>query len=95
MDPEIQHLRRMKRFLAIPIALSTLGAMPVQAGSVWLIIKEAVKPRQTAGSFGITLEKLEMESMDQCEEQGAIFMASERMGKDRVKFSGFECLEGK
>ena len=84
----------MKRLLATAIALSTLGALPVQAGSVWLIMKEAVNPHMKE-EFGISLEKLEMESMEQCEEQGAVFIASERMGKDRGKFSGFECLEGK
>ena len=45
--------------------------------------------------IAVDLEKLEMEDMDQCEEQGAIFVASERMGKERGKYVGFECLEGK
>lgn len=84
----------MKKLLISVFAL-LLTTPAVQAGSVWLIMKEAVKPRKTAGSFGIALVKLEMESMDQCEEQGAIFVASERMGKDRDRYTGFECLEGK
>ena len=84
----------MKKLLISVFAL-LLAAPAVQAGSVWLIMKEAVKPHRTAGSFGIALEKLEMESMEQCEEQGAVFIASERMGKDRGKYVGFECLEAK
>ena len=85
----------MKFIVLALILVSGFSPAPAQAGSVWLIMKEAVKPRKTSGSFGITLEKLEMESMDQCEEQGAIFLASERMGKDRDRYTGFECLEGK
>ena len=43
------------------------------------------------------LVSLPMKSMEQCEEQGAIWMASTRVttDKDRRKWRGFECLEGK
>ena len=74
-------------------ALALISAPQVQAGSVWLIMKEAV--RVEGSRFALDLEKLEMRDMDQCEEQGAVFMASERMGRDRGKYVGFECLEGK
>ena len=83
----------MKRLLTTAFALSTLGAAPVQASSVWLIMKEAVS--LSGHRIAVDLEKLEMKDMDQCEEQGAIFIASERMGKERDKYIGFECLEGK
>ena len=84
----------MKRLLISVFALLIATPAPaVQAGSVWLIMKEAVAIKGTR--FALDLEKLEMSDMDQCEEQGAIFIASERMGKDRGMFSGFECLEGK
>ena len=83
----------MKRFLATAITLSTLGGLPVQAGSVWLIMKEAVS--LSGLRIAVDLEKLEMKDIDQCEEQGAIFMASERMGRKRDKYIGFECLEAK
>ena len=34
--------------------------------------------------------------MDQCEEQGAVFMASDKEnGKQIDKYVGFECLEAK
>ena len=62
-------------------ALALISAPQVQAGSVWLIMKEAV--RVEGSRFALDLEKLEMRDMDQCEEQGAVFMASERMGRDR------------
>ena len=74
-------------------ALALISAPQVQAGSVWLIMKEAV--RVEGSRFALDLEKLEMRDMDQCEEQGAVFMASERMGRDRGKYVGFECLEAK
>ena len=70
-----------------------MGVSPVQAASVWLIMKEGIFIPGPA--FSIDLEKLEMESMEQCEEQGAVFISSERMGQSRGKFVGFECLEGK
>ena len=42
------------------------------------------------------MDKIEMSDMDQCEEQGAIFMSSKWLGKSRDKgCSSFECLEGK
>ena len=73
-----KRLQQMKRLLAISIAFTTIGTVPVQAESVWLIMKEAV---QVPGpGFALAVEKLEMSDMDQCEEQGAIFMSSERLG---------------
>jgi len=69
-------------------------AAPVRADSVWLIMKEAVFVQ--GQRFALGIEKLEMKDMEQCEEQGAIFMASERLGgRSRENYSGFECLEGK
>ena len=91
----------MKRLLATAIALSTLGALPVVAEtteqttiadeqpSIWLVL-----------SAGHThnLHSLPMKSMEQCEEQGAIYVSSKRMGRASMNsqaFAGFECLEGK
>tara|TARA_B100001063_G_C16226566_1_gene294403 strand:+ start:214 stop:477 length:264 start_codon:yes stop_codon:yes gene_type:complete len=78
---------------AIAIGASLIAAPAVQADSVWLIMKEAV--RMSSSRFALDLEKLEMKDMEQCEEQGAVFISSERMGKDRGKDVGFECLEAK
>ena len=82
----------MKKLL-IPVIVGLIGASPVQAASVWLIMKEGIFIPGPA--FSVDLEKLEMESMEQCEEQGAVFIASRRMGTGRDKFVGFECIEGK
>ena len=84
----------MKKLLISVFALLIATPAPaVQAGSVWLIMKEAVF---TGGwRFAIDMEKLEMKDMEQCEEQGALFIASERMGRGRGIYSGFECIEGK
>ena len=86
-----KRLQHVKRLLATAIALSTLGVLPVRAGSVWLIIKEA----DYRGTFALDVDKIEMENMEQCEEQGALYVSSKRMGRYKLEFSGFECLEGK
>ena len=85
----------MKRLLVTAIALSTLGVLPVQAGSVWLVLKEGT---EYYGQFSVALEKIEMENMDQCQEQGALWISSNTIGgrnKSSLKMTGFECLEGK
>ena len=93
----------MKRLLATAIALSTLGALPAAAEtalqsipredqvSVWLILVVG------NGSGDGGLLSLPMKSMDQCEEQAAIWMSSTRVIKkeDLRENVGFECLEGK
>ena len=81
----------MKSLLLASAALTI--ALPVQADTVWLIMKEVVKPKSPGLALGI--EKLEMKDIEQCEEQGAVYMSSERLGIRREKYSGFECLEGK
>ena len=82
----------MKKLL-ISVYAFLIAAPAVQAGSVWLIMKEGIFVPGPA--FSLDLEKLEMESMEQCEMQGAIFLSSERMGKSRDRHVGFECLEAK
>ena len=82
----------MKKLLS-PVFFLLMAAPAVQADSVWLIMKEAVS--DSGPRFALALEKLEMKAMEQCEEQGAVFIASERMGRNRGKYVGFECLEGK
>lgn len=92
----------MKRLVATAIALSTLGALPVAAETtlesipdvenlgVWLILN--IGWRAVPGG----LVALPMKSMDQCEEQAAIWMSSKRLTDDNAYvYRGFECLEGK
>jgi len=93
----------MKRLLATAIALSTLGALPAAAetaepltltentSSAWLIL--VIGDGMQDGD----LLSLPMKSMDQCEEQGAVWMSSNRTIKlaNFRQYLGFECLEGK
>ena len=92
----------MKRLLATAIALSTLGALPAAAetalqsipredkSSVWLIL--VVGNGYNDGG----LLSLPMKSIDQCEEQAAIWMSSLRVsGETTSSYRGFECLEGR
>ena len=98
-----KRLQHMKRLLATAIALSTLGALPAAAetalqaipssdkSSVWLVLVIG------NGFEDGSLTTLPMKSMDQCEEQGAIWISSNRTIKMEKKGEhlGFECLEGK
>ena len=78
----------MKRLLATAIALSTLGTVPVQAESAWLVL--------VGGRVG-AIAVIEMKDLNQCEEQGALWENSERVTRQKNKNVniGFECLEGK
>ena len=72
-------------------ALASLMAVsvPVQAETIYLIIKS----RQF--QQGVALHSIPMESIEQCEEMGALIVASERLDTKRARKDGFECLEGK
>ena len=54
--------------------------------SVWLVMRYGV------GGDG-SLATLEMEDMDQCEFQGALYQASKRLSESG--YQGYECVEGK
>ena len=73
------------------LALASLMAvsMPVQAETVYLIIKTG--QYQT----GIALHSIPMKSMDQCEEAGALIVGSERFDVSTARKDGFECIRGK
>ncbi len=77
----------MKIFIFTVALLSHV--LPVQSGSVWLLV------RDTTAVGSVDIEKIEMESMEQCETQGATYIASKRLGVRYAKGVGFECLEGK
>ena len=65
------------------------ASMPVQAETIYLLIKTEV------GASGVALQLIPMESLEQCEEMGALVIASERYDTAYAKRDGFECLEGK
>ena len=46
------------------------------------------------GRSGRSITAIPMISLDQCEEQGALWMASDRKEIGNRGWTGFECLEG-
>ena len=71
----------MKKLLLIPLLLGFISA--VNAESYWLVLH--------SGGNGKALEKIEMESMKQCKEQGELF-------KNFTKYNTYVkyiCLTGK
>ena len=76
----------------MPVAAeTTLESIPdVENLGVWLILN--IGWRVVPGG----LVALPMKSMDQCEEQAAIWMSSLRVsGETTSSYRGFECLEGR
>ena len=71
----------MKRLLLLIVAI----ALPtsVNAETIWLIL-------YVRSNYGISNEKIQMKSMDQCEEQGQIFLEKKIGGRNR-----YICLKGK
>lgn len=56
-------------------------------GSVWLLMRDGYLATPA-------FEKIEMESIEQCEMQGALYVSSERLYRSNER-RGFECIEGK
>ena len=79
----------MKYLFAVVSLLAV--SVPVQAETIYLIIKSD-KQNHTGG---LALHSIPMETMDQCEEAGALLIASDRFDSRFAKDDGFECLEGK
>ena len=72
----------MKRLL-LPLIAALALPTAANAERVWLII-----------DLSRGMEKIEVENMAQCEEQGNVFKKSKRLYLDS-KFRGYECLKGK
>ena len=84
----------MKRLLILPFLL---GFTPsINAESVWLILKYSGS-YATVGRVSTSLEKIEMEDMDQCQAMGNKWTNSEVTKRERQYNVGksFECLFGK
>ena len=79
----------MKYLLAL--ASLMFVSMPVKAETVYLVIKSAIN---SYGS-GIALHSIPMDSLDQCEEMGALIISSDRFDAGRAHKDGFECVQGK
>lgn len=69
-----------------------VASIPVQAETIYLLIKSESRA-QWGG--GVALHSIPMTSLDQCEEMGALIIASDRFDAGYSKDDGFECIEGK
>ena len=79
----------MKRFLFVTLFASLLIPTVAKAERYWLIIKAQAHHKGTA------LEKIEMKSMEQCEEQGKIFTEPFAEDQKYIPYHQFYCLKGK
>ena len=80
------------------ILLSLATPQATQATKVQLLIRAGGKDAESSKRYNwqhmpVALERIEMESIDDLEEQGASLMASTRFGSR--EHLGFECLIGK
>ena len=62
--------------------------------SVWLVVRVGGYNSGGWSEMPVALEKIRMEDMEQCELQGALWVASKNIA-NRDYLTGFECLEGK
>ena len=76
----------MKRLL-LPLLAAIALPTAVNAESYWLLVEIDI-------SGGVEIEKIEMESMAQCNEQARIWLNSDNI-KHEKKYRGYECLTGK
>ena len=86
----------MKRFL-FPFLASVVLPTAVNAESYWLILRYGSEHKTGIALGGAALEKIEMESMAQCELMGAKWTGSKLFANEepRRTILAFECLEGK
>ena len=71
------------RKLLIPLLAAITLPTAVKAESYWLVL-------YVKAGHGSTLEKIEMESIDMCEEQGTFFLQKKKGGANQ-----YFCLKGK
>lgn len=75
----------------IAVASLIVTSMPVQAETVYLLIKSRIH----ASGSGIALYSIPMSSNQQCEEAGALIISSQRFDLRHAKEDAFECIQGK
>ena len=86
----------MKRFLLLALTAGLLSPIAAKAESYWLVLGASHQ------QYSVTLEKIQMESMEQCLEQGELFRKTKRT-RDKASqgIQGgqsdayFICLKGK
>jgi len=93
----------MKRLLSLCIAIAALGSQAVIAqpsdseavvekkGSVWLVL--ILRTNSVGG--GTSMVKIQSKNLDQCNEQGALYLANQEIQPDYKQGRDFMCIEGK
>ena len=85
----------MKIFaLSILVLASSAISSPAIAETIYLLIKSE-SSNAYIKSISVSLHSLPMESVEQCEEAGALIIASERLDTKYATRNGFECIVGK
>ena len=69
--------------------LSLVNSVPSFSQTTYLLIKSEV------GAVGVSIHSVPMTTLEQCEEAGAILIASSRFDTRNASRDGFECVEGK
>ena len=83
----------MKIFTLSLLALaSSTVSSPAFAENIYLLIKSEASAKY---GISVSLHSFQMESVEQCEEAGAVIIASERLDTKYAKRDGFECIVGK
>ena len=85
----------MRRFF-LPLLAAIALPTAANAESTWLIIRYVSGAKINRAS---SMERIEMSSMQQCEEQGAKWAGAPRMKWEKANYNfsqfGFVCLTGK
>ena len=82
--------RKMKNLVISLLALaSSTISSPALAENIYLLIKSEASGKN---AISVSLHSLPMESMEQCEEAGAVIIAGERLDTRSAKRDGFECI---
>ena len=75
------------------IAMHFANSLPSFAQTTYLLIKSEIKHRGIP--VGLSTHSIPMASLEQCEEGGAVLIASSRFDTRNSSSDVFECIEGK
>lgn len=80
-------------FVFASVLMSTVNSAPAFSQTTYLLIKSEVKAKHLG--VGVSIHSVPMTSLEQCEEAGAVIIASSRFDTSNATRDGFECIEGK
>ena len=81
----------MRKVLFLLTAIIFSAPQAAFAESIWLIVRYSTSKSRAAQT---ALEKIQVKDMNQCEEMGAKWISSQRIGTSDSNLV-FECLQGK